>query len=55
MDKEIKVVVKNDTWELVTLHKSHKAISVKLVYKKKRNAESGIKRHKVRLIKKDYI
>ena len=28
MDKEIKVIMKNDTWELTTLSKGHKAIDV---------------------------
>ena len=28
MDEEIKTIVKNDTWELVTLPKGHNAIGV---------------------------
>ncbi|KAJ4700820.1 Retrovirus-related Pol polyprotein from transposon TNT 1-94 [Melia azedarach] len=35
MDEEIKAIVKNDTWELVSLPKGHKAIGVKWVYKVK--------------------
>ncbi|KAH9750942.1 hypothetical protein KPL71_014085 [Citrus sinensis] len=54
MDEEIKAIVKNDTWELTTLPKGHKAINVKLVYKIKRNAKGEIERHKVRLIAKGY-
>ncbi|KAH9669584.1 hypothetical protein KPL70_021844 [Citrus sinensis] len=54
MDEEIKAIVKNDTWELTTLPKSHKAIGVKWVYKTKRNAKGEIERHKARLVAKGY-
>ena len=33
MDEEIKSIEKNDTWQLVSLPKGHKAIGVKWVYK----------------------
>ncbi|KAH9745481.1 hypothetical protein KPL70_004087 [Citrus sinensis] len=54
MDEEIKAIVKNDTWELTTFPKGHKAIGVKWVYKKKRNAKGEIERHKARLVAKGY-
>ncbi|KAH9650236.1 hypothetical protein KPL70_026291 [Citrus sinensis] len=54
MDKEIKAIVKNDTWELTTIPKGHKAIGVKWVYKTKRNANGEIERHKARLVAKGY-
>ncbi|KAH9671981.1 hypothetical protein KPL70_017541 [Citrus sinensis] len=54
MDEEIKAIVKNDTWELTTLPKGHKAIDVKWVYKTKRNAKGEIERHKARLVAKGY-
>ena len=54
MDKELKAIVKNDTWELTTLPKGHKAIGVKWVYKTKRNAKGEIERHKTRLVVKGY-
>ncbi|KAH9726279.1 hypothetical protein KPL70_008204 [Citrus sinensis] len=54
MDEEIKAIVKNDTWELTTLPKGHKAIGVKWVYKTKRNAKGEIERHKARLVAKGY-
>ena len=41
MDEEIQAIKKNDTWELATLPKGHKAIEVKLVYKAKKNAKGG--------------
>ncbi|KAH9751752.1 hypothetical protein KPL71_014419 [Citrus sinensis] len=54
MDEEIKAIVKNDTWELTTFRKGHKAIGVKWVYKMKRNVKGEIKRHKARLVAKGY-
>ncbi|KAL5571708.1 hypothetical protein UlMin_021305 [Ulmus minor] len=45
---------KNDTWELTSLPKGHKAIGVKWVYKTKRNAKGEIERHKARLVAKGY-
>ncbi|KAH9697084.1 hypothetical protein KPL71_023464 [Citrus sinensis] len=54
MDEEIKAIVKNDTWELTTLPKGHKAIGVKWVYKTKRNAKGEIERHKAKLVAKGY-
>ncbi|KAH9790789.1 hypothetical protein KPL71_003509 [Citrus sinensis] len=54
MDEEIKAIVKNDTWELTTLPKGHKAIDVKWVYKTKRNAKGEIERQKARIVAKGY-
>ncbi|KAH9672047.1 hypothetical protein KPL70_017573 [Citrus sinensis] len=54
MDEEIKAIVKNDTWELTTLLKGHKAIGVKWVYKTKRNVRGEIERHKAKLVAKGY-
>ena len=54
MDEEIKVIVKNDTWELTTLSKGHKSIGLKWVYKTKRNAKGEIEMHKARLVAKGY-
>ena len=54
MDEEIKAIKKNDTWELVSLPKGHKAIGVKWVYKTKQNAKGYIERHKARLVAKGY-
>ena len=54
MDEEIQAIVKNDTWELTTLPKGHKAIGVKWVYKTKRNAKEEIERHEARLVAKGY-
>ena len=54
MDEEIRVIEKNNTWELTSLPKGHKAIGVKWVYKTKRNAKGEIERHKARLVAKGY-
>ncbi|KAE8656127.1 hypothetical protein F3Y22_tig00117010pilonHSYRG00118 [Hibiscus syriacus] len=54
MDEEIKAIEKNDTWELISLPKGHKAIGVKWVYKTKQNAKGEIERHKARLVAKGY-
>ena len=52
MDKEIRSIEKNDTWELISLPKGHKAIGVKQVYKTKKNAKKEIERYKARLVSK---
>ncbi|KAH9743970.1 hypothetical protein KPL70_003492 [Citrus sinensis] len=54
MDEEIKSIVKNDTWELTTLPKCHKAIGVKWVYKMKKNTKGEIENYKARLVAKNY-
>ena len=54
MDEEIKAIMKNDTWELTTLPKGHKAIGVKWMYKIKRNAKGEIERYNARLVAKGY-
>ncbi|KAK2456950.1 putative mitochondrial protein [Trifolium repens] len=54
MDKEIKAIKKNDTWELASLPKGHKAIGVKWVYKAKKNSKGEVERYKARLVAKGY-
>ncbi|CAO2836221.1 unnamed protein product [Amaranthus hypochondriacus] len=54
MKEEIRSIEKNDTWELATLPKGHKAIGVKWVYKIKRGADGSIDRYKARLVAKGY-
>ncbi|KAJ4703078.1 Retrovirus-related Pol polyprotein from transposon TNT 1-94 [Melia azedarach] len=54
MNEEIKAIVKNDTWELVSLSKGHKAIGVKWVYKAKQNSKGEIERYTARLVAKGY-
>lgn len=54
MNEEIKVIEKNDTWELTTLSKEKRTIGVKWVYKAKKNAKGEVKRYKTRLVAKGY-
>ena len=54
MDEEIKAIKKNDTWELASLPKGNKEISVKWVYKAKKNAKGEVKIYKARLVAKGY-
>ncbi|KAL0550376.1 hypothetical protein IC582_014885 [Cucumis melo] len=54
MDEEIKVIKKNDTWELSTLPNGKKAVGVKWVFKIKRNEKGEVERYKERLVAKGY-
>ena len=54
MEKEIKAIEKNNTWELSTLPMGHKAVGDKWVYKKKKNANGDVVRNKARLVAKGY-
>ena len=50
MDEEIEAIKKNDTWELASIPKGHKAIGVKWVYKVKKSAKGEIVKHKAILV-----
>ena len=52
MDKEIKAIKKNDTWELETLPNGKKTTRVKWVYKLKKNAKGEVEKYKARLVVK---
>nr|XP_018632121.1 uncharacterized mitochondrial protein AtMg00820-like [Nicotiana tomentosiformis] len=54
MEGEIDSIEKNNTWELTTLPKSHKAIGVKWVYKTKKNVDRDVERYKPGLVAKGY-
>jgi Reverse transcriptase (RNA-dependent DNA polymerase) len=54
MDDEIRAIEKNDTWELTSLLRGHKAISVKWVYKKKMNHQGEVEKYKAILVVKGY-
>lgn len=54
MDEEIKVIEKNNTWELTDLPKGQKSIGVKWVYKTKLNADGEVDKYKARLVVKGY-
>jgi len=53
--KEINYIIKNNTWELITFPERHNAIQVKSIFKKKRNVEGEIGKHKAKLVVKGYM
>nr|GFC02472.1 retrovirus-related Pol polyprotein from transposon TNT 1-94 [Tanacetum cinerariifolium] len=54
MDREIEMIEKNQTWQLVELPKDAKCIRVKWVFKTKLNERGEIENHKARLVAKGY-
>ncbi|KAL6582070.1 hypothetical protein OROMI_006084 [Orobanche minor] len=54
MDEEIRAIVKNDTWELMSRPKDQNTIGVKWVFKVKRNSDGDVERYKARLVAKGY-
>nr|GEU94492.1 zinc finger, CCHC-type [Tanacetum cinerariifolium] len=55
MKVELDSINRNNTWELATLPKEHKAIGLKWVFKTKKDANENIIKHKARLVEKGYI
>ncbi|KAL0340719.1 UNVERIFIED_CONTAM: Retrovirus-related Pol polyprotein from transposon RE2 [Sesamum radiatum] len=54
MEEEIKMIEKNNTWELTDRPKDKEVIGVKWIYKTKLNADGSIQKHKARLVAKGY-
>lgn len=54
-DDEIKSIIKNRTWSLVSLPVGIKPIGLKWVFKIKRNSDGNITKHKARLVAKGYV
>nr|KYP39854.1 Retrovirus-related Pol polyprotein from transposon TNT 1-94 [Cajanus cajan] len=54
MEEEIKMIEKNNTWELVDYPYKKDIIGVKWVYKTKLNPDGTIQKHKARLVAKGY-
>nr|GEV86136.1 ribonuclease H-like domain, reverse transcriptase, RNA-dependent DNA polymerase [Tanacetum cinerariifolium] len=52
---ELDFINRNNTWELATLAKGHKAIGLKWVFKAKKDANGNIIKYKARLVAKGYI
>ena len=50
MDEEIKVIRKNDRWELKSLPKGKMTIGVRWVYNERKNTKGEVQRYKERLI-----
>nr|GEY68249.1 ribonuclease H-like domain, reverse transcriptase, RNA-dependent DNA polymerase [Tanacetum cinerariifolium] len=55
MKVELDSIDRNNTWELATLPKGHKAIGLKWVFNTKKDANGNIIKHKARLVAKGYI
>lgn len=54
IEEEIKIIEKNNTWELVNLPRKKYIIVVKCVYKTKLNHGGTIQKHKARLVANCY-
>uniref|UniRef100_A0A151UDA6 Retrovirus-related Pol polyprotein from transposon TNT 1-94 n=1 Tax=Cajanus cajan TaxID=3821 RepID=A0A151UDA6_CAJCA len=54
MEEEIKMIEKNNIWDLVDYPKDKDIIGVKWVYKTKLNLDGTIQKHKARLVAKGY-
>ncbi|WJZ81482.1 hypothetical protein VitviT2T_001322 [Vitis vinifera] len=54
MQEEMKMIKKNETWQLMERPKNHKVIRVKRVFKTKLNPNGSICKHKARLVVKGY-
>jgi nucleotide-binding universal stress UspA family protein len=55
MQEEIDSVKRNQTWELADLPQGHRAITLKWVYKLKRNEAGEIVKHKSRLVARGFV
>ncbi|KAK4388734.1 Retrovirus-related Pol polyprotein from transposon TNT 1-94 [Sesamum angolense] len=55
MEEEIKMIEKNNTWELADRPKDKEVIGVKWIYKTKLNADGSIQKYKARLVAKGFL
>jgi hypothetical protein len=55
MKVEMDAVEKNRTWELADLPRGHRAITLKWVFKLKRDEVGAIIKHKARLVARDFL
>ncbi|KAG8499326.1 hypothetical protein CXB51_005873 [Gossypium anomalum] len=54
MEVKLRMIHKNDTWELVDRPANRKVIGVKWVFRTKNNADGSLNKHKARLVVKGY-
>jgi hypothetical protein len=54
MQEEIDSIKRNRTWELANLPQGHRAITLKWVYKLKRNEAGEVVKHKARLVARGF-
>jgi hypothetical protein len=55
MQSEMDVVEKNCTWELADLPRGHSVITLKWVFKRKRDEAAAIIKHKARLVAHGFV
>ena len=55
MQEELEAIESNSTWQLSTLPPGHRAISLKWVYKVKKDSHGEVLKHKARLVAKGYV
>ena len=54
MEEEIRMIEKNNTWELVAIPREREVVSLKWIYKIKLNHEGDIQKHKARLVARGF-
>ena len=54
MKEELRMIERNDTWELVNRPQHRKITKVKWVYRTKLNADGSVNKYKARLVVKGY-
>jgi hypothetical protein len=55
MEQEFKAVEQNRTWELVPLPADHRPITLKWVYKLKKDELGAVIKHKARLVVRGFV
>jgi len=55
MKQELQAVEKNKTWELVDLPADHRPISLKWVFKLKKDEKGVVTKHKARLVARGFM
>ena len=54
MEEEIRMIEKNNTWELVAIPREREVVSLKWIYEIKLNQEGDIQKHKARLVARSF-
>jgi hypothetical protein len=55
MQSEMDAIEKNHTWELANLRRGHSTITLKCVFKLKRDEAGAIIKHKAHLVARDFV
>jgi hypothetical protein len=54
-EEELKSIEQNHTWELVSLPDSHRLITLKWVFKPKKDEQGVVIKHKARLVARSFV